>query len=107
MSDSMIERVAWVIFREFGDKTRGMNPADDYKSMKVAALVLSAMREPTEAMLEGAGSMEGFDGCELLTGPDKCHIDWWQAMIEAALNETDPQVTHRSAAWPAPDANAN
>ena len=82
MSDSMLERVAGVIFREFGDRTREVNPADDYKSMKVAALVLSAMREPTGAMVCNAVTFE-------VTIPDVKAI--WAAMIDAALNETDPK----------------
>ena len=45
-------------------------------------------REPTEAMLVGAGVMEGYDYDD--TKADEHHICWWQAMISASPNEKQP-----------------
>ncbi len=83
MSD-MIERVARVL----EDLPLWAGPYE------IAKAAIQAMREPTNSMLECAGSMEGFDGYELLTELDKCHIDWWQAMIDAALNEGSNEIIY-------------
>jgi hypothetical protein len=51
--------------------------------------VLAAMREPTPRMLEDAGTMNWY-GVEYYLPdykPDDDHIEWWQAMIDAAISE--------------------
>lgn len=50
----------------------------------VAAYAAAKQRdmEPTEAMLESAGPMDGWDGAEGMA--DRNHIDWFIAMQRAA-----------------------
>ena len=40
--------------------------------------------EPTEAMLTNSGPMEGFDRDLFNDAADRCHTEWWKAMIAAA-----------------------
>ena len=67
----------------------------DEELTKAAQAAIEAMREPTEKMINAkidtAGLTRNHDG-STVTGyhppirqPD--HIDWWQAMIDAALKE--------------------
>lgn len=61
------------------DKSRGT-----YRALAQSAI--KAMRIPTPRMLEDVGAMEGYEYDN--TKSDEHHIDWWQAMIDAALSET-------------------
>ncbi len=58
--------------------------------MDAQRAAISAMREPTEAMLGSAGPMEGFDCVIYEKDSDRPHIEWWQAMIDAARQENKP-----------------
>ena len=55
------------------------------KAEAIARAVIEAMREPTDAMLEDAGIMEGFDADAWAREADRCHREWWSTMIDAAL----------------------
>ena len=58
-----------------------------------ARAAISALRTPSTYMLEFVGPMDGYDID--LGSTDRDHIDWWQAMIDAALNEEGPIAEER------------
>lgn len=74
--EPMLERVARAIYVEY--------PLSMSECRNVAKVALEAMREPTAEMLIASGTMAGWDGCAQGSADD-CHIQWWQAMIDAAL----------------------
>ncbi len=56
-------------------------------ALSAAGLVI-VPRKPTEGMLEHAGAMEGHDRYDD-NESDRCHIEWWQAMITAREQENE------------------
>lgn len=92
-SSEMVERVARAICIEFGGDpdVAAVNARDvvtrQWQTFEVSArAAIKAMRMPTAAMLEDAGVMDGYEYDN--TKSDEHHIDWWQAMIDAARSET-------------------
>jgi len=45
--------------------------------------------EPTEGMLTNSGAIEGFNGFAEEGDVDRCHIEWWETMIEQAQKEME------------------
>ncbi len=93
---TMIERLAQGIYEEddpwaaafpWPNVQGGKSRADNYR--RIARATIELLREPTPGMLVGAGTMEGYRECNScsLGGPDDDHIAWWNAMIDAALEE--------------------
>ena len=88
--DTMIERVAFVLFRHWRDGkepesvTRevwvGLDDAMKATWFKSARAAIEAMRSPTEAM-----ALAGFDMLDREVTPHAAE-DCWRAMISAALN---------------------
>lgn len=82
MSDSMIERGAKGLCFMDGKAWDQITDQAKARYMSRAHVVIEAMREPTGAMVCNAVTFE-------VTIPDVKVI--WAAMIDAALNETDPK----------------
>lgn len=88
MNQTMVDRVAIalrncaVFGADGGEKHR--SPTDF--EMKMAAAVISAMREPTEAMLEVGSPLSASQWGDLV-GQHKGLRRAWPAMIDAALSE--------------------
>ncbi len=56
-----------------------------------AAGMVIVPREPTERMLEHAGVMEVHDRYDDKES-DRCHIEWWQAMLRAWEQENETGI---------------
>lgn len=64
----------------------GMRSAKAWEArIPLAVAAIEALREPTDQMLEDAGCMDGYDFDRI--APDQDHVEWWSAMIDAALKE--------------------
>lgn len=91
-SDDRLARVKQVIVDTYfngaawADIARAAISAD--RAYQKERGVVEVSREPTEAMLTDVGPMEGFDVVAYEKDCDRPHIEWWQAMIEAAEKET-------------------
>ena len=79
----MVERVA----RAIHDAMDITDSLDATAAETYARAAIEAMREPTEDMLVDAGVMEGFNGYVDEGDEDRPHIEWWQAMIDKALED--------------------
>ena len=78
----MVERVARAILASWYGGNLQKDQIEEHMDMARAAI--EAMREPTEAMLENAGTIRGYDD-DYYNSADKNHIAWWQDMVTAAL----------------------
>ena len=85
---NMIEKVAKEIYeRQFEGvdfDSLGERSIERHLQIEVARAALEAMMEPSNQMLEDAGAMETVYPRD---DADRIHIEWWQAMIKAALEE--------------------
>jgi len=45
--------------------------------------------DPSEGMLTNSGAIEGFNGFAEEGDVDRCHIEWWETMIEQAQKEME------------------
>jgi hypothetical protein len=85
----MKERIARAIYHEFENRPiyaqlQMCGPLAE----ELADTALAVMREPTPRMLEDAGRMTGYaDDWPAARYPDDDHIEWWHAMIDAAISE--------------------
>ena len=87
MSEDVVERVAKALFRSMGFSAE-FDELEEYGQelwRSKARAAIEAMMEPTPGMLEDAGPMEGFDCYAWEKDVDRPHIEWWKAMIRAAL----------------------
>lgn len=90
----MIERVARAVFVELGWEGVGAHPSFEHDQQlwhKAARAAISAMREPTEDMIEGAYHAATFNDRWTIEDADdyrKAH----RAMIDEALNEKSPTL---------------
>jgi len=81
MTDDMIERVTRAILEAHTDWLLGKDAKEDlFRTMACAAIV--AMREPTEAMVNGLRITRECDSTAALWAP---HI--WRTMIDEALGD--------------------
>lgn len=79
MAESMIERVARAIDEHF-------DPHNDGTRYDAARAIIQALREPSDAMLEGLYDDPIWDYKDSYIGKQQV-IDMWEHMIDAALNE--------------------
>ncbi|HXI78042.1 MAG TPA: hypothetical protein VNH21_12950 [Steroidobacteraceae bacterium] len=77
--NEMVERLALLLTRAKVGFESAEVPVD--AARRLARTFFAAMREPTEAMLECAGSVEDY------TDRDNIFAHAWRAMIDAALEE--------------------
>ncbi|WP_206245205.1 hypothetical protein [Novosphingobium terrae] len=121
----MIERLALVIIEAIADRDEDGNPApymSDYEPKTkatemlliegdimptaIARAVLTALREPTEAMLSNKalfhGSSNDSDGFEVKPIKDRDHAALlWRHMIDVALNDKVVDLPHLTQpTWP-------
>lgn len=100
-NDNMVDRVARAICFECNDAFFDDLPErstyidsktnvhrllmDKSEARIVARSAIEAMREPTKDMLEYSGVIAGYDAEK--DSPDADHTDWWNIMIDAALED--------------------
>ena len=107
MTDSLVERVARALAinhgvdpDEEGPGRRHVAERDGIPSILMdhagplwemwvsdARVSIAAMRVPVSGMLVAVGPMEGFADYLYEGETDRPHIEWWQAMIDRALEE--------------------
>lgn len=88
--ETMVERVARAICenrseREGFWKSVPESRRKGYRTQARAAI--REMMEPTPLMLQWAGGIENYDYESMSAKPDADHVEWWQAMLTAALEE--------------------
>lgn len=74
----MIERVACALFTAGHPDAEWSACRARFKWLTLARTAIQAMRDPTQAMLDATGE---------LGVPDRVYREYWQSMINAALDE--------------------
>jgi hypothetical protein len=90
MPDTMIERVAAIVAEASGRSWLSLGEESRGWFIKEARRILTAMREPTEAMTSASAEVSGYNGY-YGEEPDNRQAakEAWQVMIDAALAEED------------------
>jgi len=84
----MIKRVARAIFVAADDAHNTWPTPDHPECVKMARAAITAMREPTEAMIKRGDEVEWYDGDDRLMSAGAYNAEKiFQAMIDTALAE--------------------
>ena len=95
MNNNLIDKIALAIVDNEFDNTTYHRKTPIYQAKAIYTAIKEAgyaivQVEPTQKMLIDVGPVEGFDFETV--GADKCHTEWWKAMIKVAEDE-DCQAT--------------
>jgi len=81
--EQLVEKVARAMAEDANDHFDQARLFYMRRSKAAIAAIYEAMREPTPDQLTTAGTMAGWNEAAH-RGADDCHVEWWQAMLDAS-----------------------